>query len=188
MDTFAYRQPHWARALRIFEVDHPATQQWKRDLLRQKDVSAPANLTHVACDFERTSLTDALSRAEAFDRRERAYFSWLGVVVYLTTDAIEATFRNVLSLARGSQIIFDAPVPSKTDDPRREQWLAAARRAAAAGEPMITSLPLEQWKGWLASVGFTRVVHITPEQTYERYFAGRRDGLRPSRHYILSEV
>lgn len=188
LDTFAHRQPAWARTVRIFEVDHPATQQGKRELLRQKGLTALSNLTYVACDFECMSLAGALRHAETFDDSRRAYFSWLGVVVYLTREAIEATLKDVLSLPCGSRIVFDAPIPSKADDPPRQAWLSAAARAASAGEPMITFLPLDDWKAWLVALGFSNVVHIGPEETTARYFASRRDGLRPSRHYLLCEV
>lgn len=183
LDTFAHRQPAWAEQLSIFEVDHPSTQGWKQELLRKKEITSPANLFYVACDFERMSLKEALAGSAHFDATQPAFFSWLGVVVYLTKSAIGATLKDVLALPEGSKVFFDAPLPARgVRDPAAE-----ARRAAAesVGEPMITFLPIAEWMRWLAQLGFSEVTHVTPEQTYERYFQSRQDGLRPSRHYLL---
>ena len=189
LDTFAYRQPAWAKSLEIFEVDHPATQGWKRKQLRDRDISVPANIAYVPCNFEGMTLKDALLAAGTFKSGQRAFFSWLGVVMYLTRDAIEATFRDVLALPSGTLIIFGATVPiDSLEESAREAMQAAAKRAEAAGEPMITFLPIDEWKRWLAALGFSRITHITPEQTFARYFAGRTDGLRAGGHYLLCEV
>jgi hypothetical protein len=80
LDTFAYRNPYAGEGLRVFEVDHPATQQWKRDRLRQVGIPLPDSPTFVAIDFERETIDAALARA-GFDRRQPAFLSWLGVTV-----------------------------------------------------------------------------------------------------------
>jgi methyltransferase (TIGR00027 family) len=82
LDTFAYRQPSWTDTLHIFEVDHPATQPWKRTLLKQAGISLPANLSFVPTDFEEVSLATALSQAR-MDNSEPTFFSMLGVSQYL---------------------------------------------------------------------------------------------------------
>src|ERR1700733_7229734 len=88
LDTFAHRNPY--PQLRVFEVDHPATQEWKRDLLRTSDLPKPANLTYPAVDFERESLPERLE-ATGFDSGASAFFAWLGVVPYLTLAAFRST-------------------------------------------------------------------------------------------------
>src|SRR5262249_32483033 len=101
LDTFAYRNPYAAQALRVFEVDSPATQAWKRDLLRRTRIAEPASLTFVPVDFETQSLAEEL-RAAGFREAEPAFFSWLGVTMYLTRDAIFSTLSYVASCAAGS--------------------------------------------------------------------------------------
>src|SRR6266705_3364693 len=90
LDTFAFRQPPWARSLYIYEIDHPATQSWKCERLAAAGIAIPPNLTFVPIDFERTSLADAL-RAANFDFARKTFCSWLGVTQYLTPDAIRGT-------------------------------------------------------------------------------------------------
>src|SRR5205814_10462828 len=91
LDTFAYRNPF--PSLRVFEVDFPATQEWKRDLLHRAGVALPESLTFVALDFEHKALAAGLAEA-GFDQRRPAFFGWLGVVPYLTLEAFRATLRD----------------------------------------------------------------------------------------------
>jgi methyltransferase (TIGR00027 family) len=81
LDTFAYRNPY--DQLRVFEVDHPATQEWKRELLRRSCIAIPDSLTFTPVDFETQSLAELLAET-GFDRTAPAFFAWLGVVPYLT--------------------------------------------------------------------------------------------------------
>ena len=182
LDTFAYRQPPWAEPLRIFEVDHPATQQWKRDHLAQVGITIPDNLEFCPIDFEKTALAEGLAMT-SFDRHVPTFISWLGVTMYLTRDAIESTLRFVLSLPRRSEIVFDF-------SPTRESMSAADAKAwaevaaflgpglAALGEPIITFFAAEELQGWLTQLGFAQLFLLSSELATERYFAGRRDGLR----------
>lgn len=97
LDTFAYRQPPWANGLRIFEVDYPATQRWKRRRLAEAGITVPSNLRFVAVNFEKEALATALSRA-GVDPAAPAFFSMLGVSQYLTEAAFDETLRFVLSM------------------------------------------------------------------------------------------
>lgn len=99
-DTFAYRQPAWAAALRIYEVDRPATQEWKRERLDAANLKAPRNLAFAPIDFENTSLHDGLS-AGGFDFSTSSFFSLLGVTPYLTAEALESIFKLVRELPQG---------------------------------------------------------------------------------------
>jgi methyltransferase (TIGR00027 family) len=189
LDTFAYRQPPWAEPLWIFEVDHPATQHWKCDHLAQVGIPIPANLEFCPIDFETTTLMEGLART-SFDRHVPTFISWLGVTIYLTRDAIESTLRFVLSLPQRSEIVFDF-------SPTRESMSAADAKAraevaaslepllAARGEPMITSFEAEELKGWLRQLGFAKLFLLSSEVATERYFAGRRDGLRAQTPRLL---
>src|SRR5262245_4202397 len=109
LDTFAYRNPY--SGLRVFEVDHPATQSWKRGSLNQAGIDSPSSLTFAPVDFEKETLADGLGRA-GFKTDEPAFFSLLGVVIYLTRGAVMETLKFVAAMPAGSEIVFDYAVPS----------------------------------------------------------------------------
>ena len=94
LDTFAYRNPYTQARLRVFEVDHPTTQSWKRARLEEAGISVPASLTFVPVDFETQTMADGLRQA-TFDHGEPAFFSWLGVTPYLTGEAIASTLKFI---------------------------------------------------------------------------------------------
>src|SRR5580700_12019169 len=110
LDTFAHRNPFAEQGLRVFEVDHPATQGWKRQRLAGAGLAPPASLTFAPVDFERQTLADGLAAA-GFDAAKPAVFAWLGVVVYLTRAAVIETLRFVASLPAGTEVVFDYGVP-----------------------------------------------------------------------------
>ena len=133
LDTFAHRNPY--PELRVFEVDHPATQQWKRELLAMGSLPAPANLTYAPVDFERQSLPKQLAAA-GFDGGAPAFFAWLGVVPYLTLAAFRATVSFIAERPAGSGIVFDYGQP-RSALPFLEQLAhdSLAARVKLAGEP-----------------------------------------------------
>ena len=107
LDTFAHRNPHRAAGLRVFEVDHPATQEWKRHLISNAHLKSPDSLVYVPVDFERESLAERLA-ANGFRADEPAFFSWLGVTMYLSREAIQETLRFVAQAkVSRSGIVFD---------------------------------------------------------------------------------
>ena len=110
-DTFVYRNPF--PELRVFEVDHPATQATKRQRLAHSGIEIPSSLTFVPIDFTTTKLDDAL-RGAGFDETKPAFFSWLGVVPYLERPAIDATFRFIASLPKKTSLVFDYAVPPES--------------------------------------------------------------------------
>ena len=177
-DTFAYRQPAWAAALRIFEVDHPVTQEWKRAALAKAGIPIPTNLTWIPVDFEHDSLAGRLSAA-GFDRARPTFVSWLGVTQYLTRPAIDETLRFVAGLPALSTIVLtfilvDEALPEEVRERKRE----AMALFAAQGEPWLTFFHPDELRAHLHELGFARVVHVTPTQADARYFAGRADGMR----------
>jgi methyltransferase (TIGR00027 family) len=105
LDTFALRNPHSARQIRIYEVDHPATQAWKRQRLAEAQLALPPWLIFVPVDFERDVLGEKLVGA-GFQQNSPAFFSWLGVVPYLTQDAIASTLDTIASIQK-SEVVFD---------------------------------------------------------------------------------
>lgn len=177
LDSFAYRNP-FDSDLRVFEVDHPATQAWKCQRLADAGIELPDSLTFVPIDFERQALADALVSG-GLDRSLPAFVSWLGVTVYLTRDAIMSTLAAVSSLAGGSEIVFGYMPPLELLSERQRTAISAlAERAAAGGEPWRTYFDPSALAGELARLGFTVVEDFGPEQAFERYFRGRSDGLR----------
>jgi methyltransferase (TIGR00027 family) len=177
LDTFAYRQPAWANSLRIYEVDHPTTQEWKRRHVEDAKVRIPENLVFAPVDFETTSLREGLA-AGGFNFHQPSFLSLLGVTQYLTAEAIESIFGLVQSLPRGSEIVFELIVP---DDlmPTNEAAVfnAIASFAAERGEPWLTRLRPIELIAKLTARGFSQVTHFSPEAANDRYFRGRRDDL-----------
>jgi methyltransferase (TIGR00027 family) len=180
MDTFAYRQPPWARSLQIFEVDHPATQAWKKKRLELAGVSLPANLTFVPVNFESDPLQEQL-RLCGLDASAPAFCSWLGVTAYLTDEAIDRTLRIIRGLPSGSEVVFTFNLPLDTLS-GADAELAAAIEANAArlGEPLISHFRPNEMRSKLLDLGFSQAILFDPDQVDARYFRGRQDGLRAS--------
>lgn len=172
LDTFAYRQPGWAHGLKILEVDHPASQRAKRDRLVSAGVPLPPNLEFVPIDFEHESLEQGLARS-GFDADQPSFFSWLGVTMYLTEDAVDAVFRFVGGLPAGSAMVFTFAQPG---DPSPESAPTLAEMAAAVGEPWLTRFTPEQLRPKLHDAGFGQISFLLPEAAAS-YFHGRPDGL-----------
>ena len=133
LDTFAHRNPY--PHLRVFEVDHPATQQWKRELLASTKLPTPANLTYTPVDFERESLPTQLAAA-GLDPALPTFFAWLGVVPYLTLPAFRATIAFIAAQPSGSGVVFDYGQPRHAL-PFLEKLAhdSLAARVQLAGEP-----------------------------------------------------
>jgi methyltransferase (TIGR00027 family) len=178
LETFAYRNPF--PALKVFEVDFPATQAWKRSMLRDAGIAIPESLTFVPLDFEHTGLTEGLAKTE-FSGHTRAFFGWLGVVPYLTLDAFQATLQTVARLPAGSGISFDyAFVPETLSPKRRAIFNALSERVAAAGEPFKLFFTPEQMVSELRDAGFMNIEQNDSGHLNELYFRDRSDGLRLS--------
>jgi methyltransferase (TIGR00027 family) len=175
LDTFAYRNPF--PALRVFEVDFPATQQWKRFMLDQASIPIPSNLTFVPLDFEHKALTAGLIEA-GFDATRPAFFGWLGVVPYLTLEAFRATLAAVANLPGGTGLCFDyAFRPDTLTGRRREVFDLLSARVAAAGEPFRLFFSPEEMESELLAAGFARVEHCDSGRLNHLYFDGRVDRL-----------
>jgi methyltransferase (TIGR00027 family) len=179
LDTFAYRNPYPAAQLRVFEVDHPATQAWKRKLLAAAGIPLPEALTFVPVDFERQALPEAL-RAAGFEPGERTLFSWLGVTMYLSREVVFDTLRFVAhSLPYGSGIVFDywAP-PRKVSLLRRLLYRHLMRRMARAGEPFKSFFVPDALAHEMRTFGYSHLEDLGAAELNARYFRDRTDGLR----------
>lgn len=178
LDTYSYRNPSPGSRLRIFEVDHPSTQSWKRVRLREAEIAIPDSLTFTPVDFEQQTLTDGLNRV-GFRAEEPAFFSMLGVVVYLTKAAVMETFKFVASRPAGSEIVFDyGLLPSMLSESQRSARQLRASRVSAIGEPWITYFDPVSLAHDLHGIGFKQVEDFGPEKAKDRYFKDRTDGLR----------
>jgi len=178
LDTFAYRNPF--PELRVFEVDFPATQHWKREMLAEAAIALPAGLTFVPLDFEHHTLAEGLGES-GFDFSRPAFFGWLGVIPYLTLEAFRSTVNAIGRLPAGSAVGFDYGLrPETLSAAGRKAWDALASRVAAAGEPFQLFFTPQELEGELLGAGFYRVEQLDYEQLNERYFKGRVDGLRLS--------
>jgi methyltransferase (TIGR00027 family) len=176
LDTFACRNPH--PELRVFEVDHPATQAWKREQLRAAGISVPPSLTFVPVDFEQQVLGDEL-RQEGFRDSEPVFFSWLGVTPYLTHAAFTATLSFIAKMPASSGVVFDFAIDRKLLNLGQRIALdALARRVAAAGEPFQLFIDPATLQEELKGLGFRRTEFLDREQLNARYFRDRSDGLR----------
>jgi len=179
LDTFACRQAAAGHGgLRVFEVDRPAIQAWKQQRLRLAGIKVPDHCAWVAVDFEHQTLAAGLRQA-GFDRNRPAFFSWLGVTMYLTAGAIDATLRAVAALPAGSGIVFDYMIAPELLSPAARAVLdGLAGRVAAAGEPFQTFFVPDSLAGHLRGLGFARLDDMSPEALDARYFQHRTDNLR----------
>jgi methyltransferase (TIGR00027 family) len=178
LDTFAYRNPH--PGLRVFEIDHPATQAWKQERLARVGIPIPPSLTFVPVDFERKTLADGLEES-GFHRNQPAFFSWLGVTMYLTRKSCMATFAHVAKMPAGSGVAFDFAVdPKLLNLGQRLALHVLSRKVASAGEPFQLFFDPEALASELKHLGFNRTEMLDGEQINSRYFKDRTDGLRIS--------
>jgi methyltransferase (TIGR00027 family) len=169
LDTYAYRGAMRDR-LRIFEVDHPATQAWKRQRLEEAGIPIPGALTFAPVDFERETLGDGLAAA-GFDPAQRAFFTWLGVVPYLTEDAVFATLRFIGSLPGGAQVVFDySNPPDSLSAEMRAVHDARAAHVAEVGEAWVSYFESDALRLKLMALGFIEIEDLGPPQIAARYF------------------
>jgi len=176
LDTFAYRNPH--AGLKVFEVDHPATQAWKRECLRRAEIEIPKGVVFVPVDFERETLTECLGRA-GFKTDEKAFFAWLGVVPYLTESAFAGTMKFIAGMPRGSGVVFDYAVrKSELSLMERIALKALSARVAAAGEPFRLFFSSSQLTARLRAMRFERVEDLGAAEINARFFRERADNLR----------
>jgi methyltransferase (TIGR00027 family) len=181
LDTFAQRRPELASRLRIFEIDQPGTQAWKRHRLVELGYGIPDWLHLVPVDFEGgASWTEELRHA-GFDRDRPAVIVSTGVSMYLTQEATEVTLRQVAGLAPGSTLAMTFLLPPERVDAADRPGLRASQDGArASGTPFISFYAPDEMLAMARAAGFENPRHVPGASLAERYFADRADGLRPS--------
>jgi methyltransferase (TIGR00027 family) len=169
LDTFAYRlePPH---DLRMFELDHPATQRDKRRRLAEARIAEPAHVHYVGHDFERGSMTEALEAA-GFDPDRRTFVLWLGVTPYLTEDAVFAALGELVNLSGGVRVVFDYANPPDriTETATRNFHEQMAERVAASGEPFRCYLDTAALHDRARNLGFAEIEDLDRAALVERY-------------------
>lgn len=187
LDSFGCR-PGPAGQLRVFEVDHPASQAWKREALARAGIEPPPTVTYVPADLAAGSFTDALA-AHGFDRRRPAVVSWLGVTMYLARPAIEQTLAAAGRLAPGTELITDYLLPAGLRDEDGDTYAELVAPVAAEwGEPWRTMLSPDDMAGLLARHGFAVAEQVGQREAIGPALWQRSDALRPVRLPMLARA
>lgn len=184
LDSFAYRNPLAAR-IRTFEVDHPATQAWKRDRL---EGAGAGDVIFVPIDLETEALTQNLVEY-GFDVTRPAFVSWLGVTMYLTREAIGAALAALGALAPGTEIVLEYMLPQELRDEAGQTYVdLVAPVSAERGEPWLTFLSPQQMAELLDAHGFEVIRQVTRRESVDPSFWERGDALRPSSLGMLAHA
>jgi methyltransferase (TIGR00027 family) len=184
LDTFAYRSLYGDR-LRVFEVDFPATQAWKRERLAEAGIAVPPWLSYAPVDFERETLADGLAAA-GFDTQQQTFFTWLGVVPYLSEEAIWATLGFIAGVEGGAHVVFDYSDPPETLEEETRAWHdARAKRVADLGERWVSFFEASALRERLLEMGFLEVEDLRPGQMVNRYFPGKGSTLPRRGGHVL---
>ncbi|WP_314175886.1 class I SAM-dependent methyltransferase [Streptomyces winkii] len=181
LDTFAQRKPGLASRLRIFEVDQPGPQAWKRRRLTELGYGSPDFLRLVPVDFEASEDWLEQLAAAGFDSSRPAVIVSTGVTMYLTKDATVATLRQIAGLAPGSTLAMTFLLPAELVDAADRSGLQRSKQGAqASGTPFVSFYAPQEMLALARESGFEEVRHVSGASLGERYFADRSDGLRPS--------
>ena len=179
LDTFAYRlEPR--EGLRVFELDHPATQRDKRRRLEEAHIAEPPHAAYVAHDFERGSMTAALE-AGGLDTGRRTFVMWLGVTPYLAEDAVFATLGELARFPGGAEVVFDYANPPHTIEETqvRDFHQAMAEQVAATGEPFRCHLDTRELQARARTLGYVDIEDLDRAALVARYLPQAAAKLRP---------
>lgn len=175
LDSFAHRHGDLLERIRLFEVDHPTSQKWKRQRLHELGIDPPANLVYAPIDFEQPALRDGLT-ATGFDFAAKTVWSGIGVTMYLTLHAIRSTLTTIAECPPGTRLVLTYNLP-RCGLTRIGLTMATATRAAVRelGEPMISLFTSAEIEQLLQELGYHEITHFGPEEARNTYFAGRED-------------
>jgi methyltransferase (TIGR00027 family) len=188
MDTFAFRRQDLLEQLKVFEVDHPKTQEFKLQRFSELRWKHPDKLYFIPIDFTKENLITVITRSPAYDREAKSLFSWLGVTMYLTRKEILITLSSISKIARvGSKVIFDylendAFNPEKSHPEIKKRFELLKK----IGEPMITGLNPLTLAEDLANLGFRLDENLSPKDIEKRYFQGRTDGFHAQMYEYIA--
>ena len=189
LDTFSLRNPFEGAGVRVFEVDFPATQDWKREQLVRASLTVPSSLTFAPVDFERQGLGDGLAQA-GFRADRPAFFQWLGVVPYLTRDAISQTLDFVAGIPE-AEVVFDYAEPFENyPADRRAHIMGVAESAAARGEPWLSLFDPPLLSDMLREKGFGTIEDLGLAELSDRYYGALKQGIPigPGGHVVRARM
>lgn len=189
LDTFAFRRVDLAEELTILELDHPVSQEFKRDRLTAAGLDPPESLHFIPVDLEKETVASALSDT-AFESNRPAFFSWLGVTPYLPNEAIFTTLESIQEISiEGSELVFDfvdsEGADPETTTPRIRRFMKMVEQM---GEPAQDGLSLDEIEQQLTRRGFEMLEMLDPDEQRSRYFADQPDYLEPTEHYHFVHV
>jgi methyltransferase (TIGR00027 family) len=189
LDTFALRQENLPEDFIIYEVDHPATQAFKRNRLEEMGIATPENVKFVPVDFKQDSLRDELKKS-GYDEQKYTYFSLLGVVMYLAKSDFYKLLATVSEMApNGSSFIFDYLDETAFNEKQASKRLLQMRQITVqTGEPIITGFDPWELDMELQDCNMLLYENLSPENIEELYFADRQDGLHAFDHFHFAHL
>ena len=180
LDTFAQRRPEIASRIRVFEIDRPGPQAWKRQRLTELGYGLPEWLRLVPVDFESNEPWRKLLADAGFDACKPAVVASTGVSMYLTKDANAAAFGEIAKLAPGTTFVMSFLLPLELSEPAVRPGMEQAEKGAkASGTPFVSFFTPAEMMAMARSAGFREIRHVSAANLADMYFAGRVDGLRP---------
>ncbi|MGE3611420.1 MAG: class I SAM-dependent methyltransferase [Bacteriovoracaceae bacterium] len=191
LDTFVQRRPTLASKIKVYEIDEPQTQNWKKNRLHELGFNIPDYLKFVPVDFEAgESWLDKLKEA-GLKLEEPVYVVSTGVAMYLTKEANMDTFKKIASLAPGSTLAMTFMLPPRLVEVQdRVAYEMVMERAAAAGTPFLSLFEPNEVLTMAKEAGFSEVRHVSRHDVIKKYFEGRADGLLPSsgEEFLVAKV
>ncbi len=184
LDTFALRNNIDFKKLKVFEVDHPATQKAKQEKIVTAGLALPALLEFVPCDFTQTQVDESLLAASSFSTAKHSFFSWLGVTYYLSRETIFDVVRAIRRASTSeSSLVFDFLDPDTFNPDRSaERFKPVVDGVVELGEPFLSGLSPETLEQDLAECGFQLRELLSPIEIQSRYFSGRKDSMYAAEH------
>jgi methyltransferase (TIGR00027 family) len=183
MDTFAFRQPEWAKELEVFEVDHPVTQAMKLERVKRAVWTLPDTLHFLPVDFQTQDLAEVM-RLSGYSSKIPGFYSWLGVTYYLDLVSVQNTLREIVEVSPpGSEIVFDYMSLDALDPGKASRQEKATREVVSqSGEPFKTFLDPAELRDLLTTLGWMLMEDLSPAEIESRYFSGRSDRYHASGH------
>jgi methyltransferase (TIGR00027 family) len=178
-DSFCIRRPDFSSCLRIYEIDHPTIQQIKQKRLMEILESSLSDVEFLAVDLEKQTISDALS-GSSFSKDEKAFFSWLGTVPYLSEDAVFNVLRHLASFAaNGSEIVFDYLIPTHLMTQEERRILGRVMRMIERwGEPVKSFFRPDTFPDKISHLGYCILDNQSPAEQNKKYFFDRSDNLK----------
>ena len=175
LDTTAYRRTDLTEGLQVFEVDHPSTQAWKRERLQAANITTPENLAFVSFDFENQTLAQAL-KVGGVRSDYATFFTWLGVQMYLTPEAVTSTLGVLGKFPKGSEIVMDFISPSYVlaGGVADDSVAQLSKVVSEMGEPLKSEYYEEDLEALLNTSGFNEVKYLNARWLIDNYLGGNK--------------